>query len=358
MTARPAEAEAMLSRLAPPPADESGDPRRLMGYISGWMYIGVGSIALAGVAVPALRFHPAWQIGLALAAIVNGVLNVLDVQHWGRRSMRVHVMAMAAALPVIGVAVWATGGDQSYIVPLLLLAPTHWAFFLDRERVVLALCSGLAAAVWAPSFYEAGALTGAALGRMATGMAAIFFIAGALMLIRRRLRSTEQRLRELTNLDPLTGLLNRRGFETAMRHVVARPDALTRPLLVLLDLDHLKHFNDLHGHTLGDEALQTFARHLRAAIRPQDRAARVGGDEFAVIGRVRDERAAELIATRLRDAVDAELSVPGARVAATLGWALGPHTVDDVDGASRALMDVADQRLLDSKRRRKLLTVA
>jgi hypothetical protein len=121
------DARRVMSRLAPPPHDDAGDQRALMGYVSGWMYLGSALLGLAGAAVPALRFHPAWQVGLSLAVIAYGILTILDVPGWGRRPLSVHVAAMAGALPFIAVAVWATGGAHSYLVPILGLAPIHWA---------------------------------------------------------------------------------------------------------------------------------------------------------------------------------------------------------------------------------------
>lgn len=84
--------------------------------------------------------------------------------------------------------------------------------------------------------------------------------------------------------DALTGLLNRRDFERRLQHVM---DGLrahdTQHSLLYLDLDHFKAFNDDFGHLAGDRALQITGELLRTALRPQDIAARFGGEEFAVI---------------------------------------------------------------------------
>jgi diguanylate cyclase (GGDEF)-like protein len=80
--------------------------------------------------------------------------------------------------------------------------------------------------------------------------------------------------------DPLTGLLNRRSLETAVRDLTA--DA--HPYAVAYgDLDHFKLLNDVHGHDTGDRALRLFARVLRDSVRPNDIAARYGGEEFVVV---------------------------------------------------------------------------
>jgi hypothetical protein len=129
-----------------------------MGYVSGWMYAGVGVIGLFGLAVPALRFHPAWQLGLALASLLYGVITIVDVADWKARPLWVHLSAMAAALPVIALALWATGGSHSYLKPVLLLAPIHWGFFVRSRRALALLCSGFILMYWTPLLYQETAL--------------------------------------------------------------------------------------------------------------------------------------------------------------------------------------------------------
>jgi diguanylate cyclase len=92
----------------------------------------------------------------------------------------------------------------------------------------------------------------------------------------------EERFRDLSLRDPLTGLYNRRGLEALGRaHLLERRDSWV--YLVYVDLDNLKIINDEHGHPVGDGALVALADVLREAFRDQDVIARVGGDEFAVL---------------------------------------------------------------------------
>lgn len=84
--------------------------------------------------------------------------------------------------------------------------------------------------------------------------------------------------------DPLTGLLNRRVLYTHLPQWAAWSARYGHPLAVLLvDVDHFKRVNDLHGHTMGDVALQSIAAALREGVRASDLVVRYGGDEFAVI---------------------------------------------------------------------------
>lgn len=99
------------------------------------------------------------------------------------------------------------------------------------------------------------------------------------------LHLANQRLNTMVEVDSLTGLLNRRGFDSRLYSEIlaARRDGL--PLtLMLCDLDHFKLYNDAVGHVQGDACLQQVARLLReVCVRPRDSAARYGGEEFALI---------------------------------------------------------------------------
>jgi diguanylate cyclase (GGDEF)-like protein len=92
------------------------------------------------------------------------------------------------------------------------------------------------------------------------------------------------KLYDLSILDPLTGLHNRRFGEERLSEEVARSDRNGDPLaLLLFDLDYFKEINDQHGHAAGDAALKEFSRKLKKAIRACDVPVRIGGDEFLVI---------------------------------------------------------------------------
>lgn len=80
--------------------------------------------------------------------------------------------------------------------------------------------------------------------------------------------------------DPLTGLLNRRGFEES---VAGLPAEHFPAVLAIIDLDHFKVVNDVHGHEAGDEVIRTFADHLRRNLKGRDLLCRWGGEEFVVL---------------------------------------------------------------------------
>ena len=84
-------------------------------------------------------------------------------------------------------------------------------------------------------------------------------------------------------LDSLTGLKNRRGLERAVEDLLREPPGLLGTALLLADIDHFKLVNDTYGHVLGDKVIRAVAHVLRSSIKGRDVAARLGGEEFAVL---------------------------------------------------------------------------
>ena len=108
-------------------------------------------------------------------------------------------------------------------------------------------------------------------------------------------------LRVETNTDPLSGLLNRRGFERAASEALSRQAAQNLPAaLVIADLDHFKVVNDRFGHAIGDRVIVAFAELLRQAAAGNGIAGRLGGEEFAVLLTASDLPAARLFAEGAR----------------------------------------------------------
>jgi diguanylate cyclase len=92
-----------------------------------------------------------------------------------------------------------------------------------------------------------------------------------------------QRARSEALRDPLTDLRNRRGFEQSAEDLRLQRGSFENIALLMIDIDHFKAVNDTHGHVLGDKVLRAVAHVLKSNIKGRDVAARVGGEEFAVL---------------------------------------------------------------------------
>jgi diguanylate cyclase (GGDEF)-like protein len=147
--------------------------------------------------------------------------------------------------------------------------------------------------------------------------------------------------------DSLTGLYNRRTYEQSLEQAVSRTQRYGWPFgLILLDIDDFKAVNDRHGHAAGDSVLRAVGGGLRASLRGGDVAARMGGDEFALLVLNADTRAVlEPVTQRLRKALDRV--VPDADIHFSTGVAFFPDDAEDGDG----LMRLADLRLYEHKSR-------
>ncbi len=124
----------------------------------------------------------------------------------------------------------------------------------------------------------------------------------------KRLRRSNADLSQLAITDPLTGLRNARFFRERMDATWGEALQQGEPLaLILFDLDHFKRINDNHGHPIGDRVLVEAARRIRETVRESDSAARVGGEEFAVLLPNTDLGRATEIAERIRRTMEAPL---------------------------------------------------
>jgi len=146
--------------------------------------------------------------------------------------------------------------------------------------------------------------------------------------------------------DHLTGLANRRRFERQLSREVTRTRRYSRPFcLLLIDVDRFKQVNDTHGHAIGDEALRRLAEVLQAGTRGIDTAARIGGEEFAVILLETDMQSGAEVAGRLRQAIG-EMEVPGVgHITASIGIAEFPDSTPN----GNDLYDTADAALYEAK---------
>ncbi len=170
-------------------------------------------------------------------------------------------------------------------------------------------------------------------------------------------KELEEFLRGLTDVDELTGLLNRRGFFVRVDEMMRRARRGDRQVLLMyFDLDGLKRVNDEQGHAEGDRLLVAAADVLRTAFRERDVVARIGGDEFvamALLGRRHDEILdRKAIEVRLDEAMSAKRAELGDCYDFSMSF--GAMVANHVQlGGIDELLARADQEMYSAKRARR-----
>lgn len=165
---------------------------------------------------------------------------------------------------------------------------------------------------WGLAFAMISSLTAAFYGRSRQAIAA--------------LRASEQRFKEMSITDELTGLYNSRHFFNRLKAEIERTDRYGHPLtLLMLDLDNFKQYNDVFGHLAGDRVLAKTGDIIRKSIRSADSAYRYGGEEFAVVLPESDRQESLYFAERIRRAFESEAlfahAENGLRVTVSIGVA-------------------------------------
>lgn len=155
-------------------------------------------------------------------------------------------------------------------------------------------------------------------------------------------------LEQVAHFDPLTELLNRRGFNRVFAATLEEHAVTGRTLAVMfLDVDHFKRINDSLGHDAGDELLRVVAQRIRGALRERDIIARFGGDEFCVVASLDSSADPRALAARMLEQMKEPISLAGRSIVMTssVGISLFPQ-----DGSSAdELLKHADLALYQSK---------
>jgi diguanylate cyclase (GGDEF)-like protein len=257
-------------------------------------------------------------------------------------------------IPLIGMADHATGPafgfSLLYLVPVMILA---W-----RGDGGLAVAAAAVAAVWSLGADASPGITPVAVWNGVTRV--VLFVAVTALVARvradhdrlatlnvrlSRLLEEEQRL---ARTDPLTGLANSRAFGDALHRAIARNRRDRTPLAVAcFDLDNFKRLNDSQGHAGGDRALLAAAGALTRVARSADVAARIGGDEFAVLLHDCNEAGAHAVAGRMLKEITCVMERAGSGLGASVGVACFSEPPDDPDvtlgAADRALYEAKSQ---------------
>lgn len=284
--------------------------RRVRAHASAGLLAASAALLGGSVAVAGLPFAVAITLGLACALTWACATVTWRVGERFDEGTHASMVIVATGLLTLAAAVSRTGSAD--LVVLFLLPAIFGACFLAPRLsiVVLALsCGGYA---WVDMrLHFGGAPTHWATATLVLGSAA-----GVVGLLRRQLERAHDELARLATRDPLTGLLNRRGFDQRVAHEIERHRRSQDPFSILLcDLDQFKSINDQHGHAVGDRVLIRSAARLQSGVRAIDAAARVGGEEIAILLVHCDRAEACDAAERLRVAIaEPQLGEPSVTV--------------------------------------------
>lgn len=251
------------------------DPAQVIRAITATMFAGGAINSLAGsLLLASARDATTQRWQLTLAAVTLAAAVACAARPGSPRTAKLATLGAAAILAVAVATINPLGSTALFFVGPVAIG----AYFCSRRYAAALVAWGAA------SLAVALTLAPAAIVKPLTFTGIVLntaLLAGVIATMRWHEARLEHRLAELADLDPLTGLLNRRALP---QRLAALRDAGQPSLaVVVIDADHFKRFNDTHGHLAGDEALRTIASQLRAATAGQaDLVARFGGEEFVV----------------------------------------------------------------------------
>jgi diguanylate cyclase (GGDEF)-like protein len=337
-----------------PPARNRGpldDDGPLPDLISGLMWLATAVVGVAVLALPGTP-HPHLAVALVLAGFAGawGLFSLWLGLTARTMDLQTRAGVTAGMMPVVAVALWATGGANSYLQPVLLFTALFIAYFFP-PRLAWPLVALFCGAFFSPLAYDPQAIE---LGYPARGVLFLVAVAGQAVTVhylKHRLLAAEAVQRGMAERDPLTGLYNRRSFD----HALARSTDEGGAALVLFDFDGFKAVNEEHGHPIGDAVLRAVAEACARVVRDGDCLARIGCDEFALVAPgaagAGVERIVEALGGAIVDAPSPD-GVPSVQV--TFASAVAPRDATDPG----ELFRLTDERLLASKRELKRLARA
>ncbi|MGN6868169.1 MAG: GGDEF domain-containing protein [Solirubrobacteraceae bacterium] len=307
-----------------------------MAYTAASIY-GIAGVdgAIGGV----LPDDPSFSL---LPVIVVFVMFALLVAFGPRFPWRGLALLGPLGVVLIAYALVTTPGPTDAAV--LYALPVFWTtfFFGRRGAAAILACVAVAHALSLLAMPASDAYP----GRWIDVMVSVCGVALVVLVLESRNEMLVERLAEEARTDPLTGLLNRRGFDEHAAREFAHAGRDGSPIaLATLDIDHFKQVNDEWGHLVGDRVLANLAHVLAGESRVIDVAARLGGEEFVVLMPGCDAAGAEALIDRVRAGLErsASAELPAVRISAGVVATSGPLEIQD-------LLESVDRALYAAKR--------
>ena len=245
---------------------------------------------LAGVAgFMRVRLPHAWWL---LAAVWLAMLFLPDGPWWSKAMMGVQSLLIAVITVRAGLLLRPDGGALSVgAAQLRIVLLAHGLFYLAKAGSTVALDAFVNLADFRGTVIQVS---------LVEGVMAIMLLAMSMTGTERHRR--EERIAQIAARDPLTALDNRRALYLRAPQLLKQASPASPGALLLIDIDHFKQVNDLHGHDAGDRLLLTLSDLIRGALPPGALAARLGGDEFVLLLRAIEGPVAQALGQDLREA--------------------------------------------------------
>ena len=315
--------------------------------------------SLPGPAALARSLGYAFVVGGTIALVLTLIPNSADTNETGLLSL----VALAYTVGLLCIRAedrlpaWATPAALALATVLVTYAVEFFANPVQSVWAIFYVAVGLQAGYFLNRLWAAGqvALAAAAYGlvmwdhdgALEVWLGTVVTVALATWMVgtmRVRVRRLISRLADAARTDAHTGLLNRRGLKEIAELELERARRGDRPVsLVVIDVDRFQDFNEEHGHTASERALKAIAALVQESKRRIDVAARVGGEEFALLAPDTDEHGAYVLADRLRREVREAFAQTGLTV--SLGIASYPKH----GGTAEELLTGADRALFAAK---------
>jgi diguanylate cyclase (GGDEF)-like protein len=264
-------------------------------------------------------------------------------QFLGRLSAGYKLGLAALALTVLVAVDAAVGGNLS-LMPFYLIVVLFAVWNAGMIWGCVFLTASLFASVAIGEFYG-HAFT--SRGHFFIDVAGRFLVYVIVVLVAGAARAAQAREQALARSDSLTGLANRTAFYERIEIEIERQKRSGRPMaLAYIDCDDFKRVNDRHGHAAGDRLLRDVAHTLVGGVRKSDMAARIGGDEFALLLPETGAREASLVIDKLRNSLRALPST----TTGMIGFSIGVVVAHVAPRSADWLIDQADRVMFGVKR--------